>query len=37
MKLYLSGHNYQYALEQSLLTLFPDQRPEYPDGPPAPG
>lgn len=36
MKLYLSGHNYQYALEQSLLTLFPDQRPEYMDAPPAP-
>lgn len=36
MKLYLSGHSYQYAIEQSLLTLFPDQRPEYPDTPPAP-
>ena len=36
MKLYLSGHNYQYALEQSLLSLFPDQRPVYADTPPAP-
>ena len=36
MKLYLSGHSYQYALEQSLLTLFPDQRPEYADTLPAP-
>ena len=36
MKLYLSGHDYRYALEQSLLTLFPDQRPEYPEAPPAP-
>ena len=30
MKLYLAGHNYQYAVEQMLLTLFPDERPEYP-------
>ena len=36
MKLYLSGHNYQYALEQSLLSLFPDQRPVYADTPPDP-
>lgn len=34
MKLYLSGHDYRYAIEQSLLTLFPDQRPEYPEMPP---
>ena len=34
MKLYLSGHDYRYAIEQSLLTLFPDQRPEYPEQPP---
>ena len=26
MKLYLFGHDYRYAVEQSLLTLFPDQR-----------
>ena len=35
MKLYLSGHDYRYAVEQSLLTLFPDQRPEYPDEEPS--
>ena len=37
MKLYLRGHDYKYAAEQMLLTLFPAQRPEYPAGPPAPG
>lgn len=36
MKLYLSGHKYQYAVEQSLLMLFPDQRPIYSDQPPTP-
>ena len=35
MKLYLSGHDYRYALEQSMMTLFPGERPEYPDAPPA--
>ena len=35
MKLYLFGHDYRYAVEQSLLTLFPDQRPEYPDEDPS--
>ena len=30
MKLYFQGHDYKYAAEQMLLTLFPDQRPEYP-------
>ena len=34
MKLYLTGHDYKYAVEQILLTLYPDQRPEYPEGPP---
>ena len=34
MKLYLKGHSYQYAVEQMLLTLFPDERPLYPDGKP---
>ena len=34
MKLYLNGHNYKYAAEQMLLTLFPGERPEYPDAPP---
>jgi oxygen-independent coproporphyrinogen-3 oxidase len=34
MKLYLSGHDCRYAAEQMLLTLFPGERPEYPDGAP---
>lgn len=29
MKLQLIGHNEKYALEQSLLALFPDERPVY--------
>lgn len=29
MKLELRGHDEKYALEQSLLTLFPDERPVY--------
>ena len=29
MKLEFSGHNYQYAVEQSLLSLFPEERPVY--------
>ena len=33
MKLYFIGHDYKYAAEQMLLTLFPDQRPEYPTEP----
>ena len=33
MKLYLIGHDYKYAAEQMLLTLFPNRRPEYPDAP----
>ena len=37
MKLYFHGHDYKYAAEQMLLTLFPDQRPEYPDGKPEEG
>ena len=35
MKLYLYGHDYKYAVEQMLLTLFPAERPEYPDGKPS--
>ena len=35
MKLYLYGHDYKYAVEQMLLTLFPNERPEYPETPPA--
>jgi len=31
VKLYLKGHDYKYAVEQMLLTLFPDERPEYPE------
>ena len=30
MKLFLFGHDYRYAAEQILLTLFPEERPEYP-------
>ena len=33
MKLYFIGHDYKYAAEQMLLTLFPDRRPEYPEVP----
>ena len=36
MKLYLQGHDYQYAVEQIMLILLPEERPEYPDGPPGP-
>ena len=31
MKLYLKGHDYKYAVEQMLLTMFPAERPEYPE------
>ncbi|MBQ1236451.1 MAG: coproporphyrinogen dehydrogenase HemZ, partial [Oscillospiraceae bacterium] len=34
MKLYLYGHEYKYAAEQMLLTMFPGERPEYPEGKP---
>ena len=34
VKLYLKGHSYQYAVEQMLLTVFPDERPVYPTGKP---
>ncbi len=30
MDLYLVGHAHKYAVEQMLLTLFPDERPVYP-------
>ena len=33
MKLYFQGHDYKYAAEQMMLTLFPQERPEYPDAP----
>ena len=32
MELVFYGHDYKYAAEQMLLTLFPDQRPVYPTG-----
>ena len=34
MKLFLYGHDYKYAVEQMLLTLLPEERPEYPGTPP---
>ena len=34
MKLYLKGTDNKYAVEQTLLTLFPSERPEYPEGAP---
>ena len=34
VKLYLDGHSYKYAVEQMLLTLFPTERPQYPEGAP---
>lgn len=37
MKLYLKGHDYKYATEQMMLTLFPQERPEYPQEAPEPG
>ncbi|MCD8161547.1 MAG: coproporphyrinogen dehydrogenase HemZ [Clostridiales bacterium] len=37
MKLYLTGHNYRYAVEQILMVLFPGEKPEYPTSPPGPG
>lgn len=33
MDLFLQGHNYKYSAEQMLLTLFPQERPVYPEGP----
>ncbi|MGE4353202.1 MAG: coproporphyrinogen dehydrogenase HemZ [Oscillospiraceae bacterium] len=34
MKLYLIGHDCKYAVEQMLLTMYPNERPEYPEGDP---
>ena len=34
VKLYLFGHDHKYAAEQMLLTLYPNERPEYPEGKP---
>ena len=33
MELILQGHDYKYAVEQMLLTLYPEERPVYPDAP----
>ena len=33
MDIYLQGHDYKYAVEQMLLTLYPDDRPVYPAAP----
>ncbi len=34
MRLYFYGHDYKYAAEQMLLSLYPSERPEYPEGRP---
>ncbi len=34
MRIYLFNHDYRYAAEQILLTMFPEERPEYPEGSP---
>ncbi len=34
MRLYFYGHDYKYAAEQMLLSLYPAERPEYPEGRP---
>lgn len=34
MNLYFFGHDYKYAAEQMMLTLFPAERPVYPEGDP---
>ena len=34
MKIFLIGHEYKYAVEQMLLTMFPEERPEYPEAVP---
>lgn len=34
MNIYLKGHDYKYAAEQMLLTLYPEERPVYPEGKP---
>ena len=33
MNVYLYGHDYKYAVEQMLLTLYPEERPVYPAAP----
>ena len=34
MDLFLAGHDYRYAVEQTIMTLFPGQLPHYPQGEP---
>ena len=34
MKLFFTGHQEKYAVEQTMLTLFPQERPVYPEIPP---
>ena len=31
MKLFFQGHDERYSVEQTLLILFPQERPVYPD------
>ena len=31
MKLFFRGHDEKYAVEQTMLTLFPSERPLYPE------
>lgn len=33
MEVFLKGHDYRYAAEQMLLTLYPEERPVYPPAP----
>ena len=33
MEIFLIGHDYRYAVEQMLLTLWPGERPVYPETP----
>ncbi|HIT02056.1 MAG TPA: coproporphyrinogen dehydrogenase HemZ [Candidatus Enterenecus merdae] len=35
MDLYLQGHDYRYAVEQTMMVLFPGQLPRYPQGEPS--
>ena len=37
MYLTLQGHDYRYAAEQMMLTLFPEERPQYSECPPPAG
>ncbi|MEG1720812.1 MAG: coproporphyrinogen dehydrogenase HemZ [Pseudoflavonifractor sp.] len=37
MKLYLQNHAYRYAVEQTMVSLFPGERPLYPEEPPQAG